>query len=115
MDTMNHQGTLDEERVKLSRDPKETSRLAALRAAPRAGTLRRKVLQLIVSAGEDGATDDEISQWLHKSPNSTRPRRVELVEGGWIVDNGLRRDSAYGNPSIAWVATPVGVLLVASK
>jgi hypothetical protein len=101
-----------EEAAKLSKDARETQRLAARSAAPRSGTKRRAVLRAIVEAGDSGMTDDEISALLHMSPNTARPRRLELLEGCWIEETDVRRDSFYGNPSIVWKATPQGVLLI---
>lgn len=101
--------SLLEETAKLSHNAKETSRLAALKMAPKAGTLREMVLRCIVVAGNYGRTDDAIVTNLGKSPNSIRPRRVELVEGGFIIDSGRKRASEYGNDAIVWVATEKGI------
>lgn len=99
------------ESAKLKNGAKETARLAALRATPRSGTIRRRVLAELVKLGEVGATDDELSAALMISPNTIRPRRLELVEGEWAYDSLTTRPSFYGNPAIVWRATPKGVLL----
>lgn len=91
--------------AKLRHDAKRTSREAALLMEPKLGTLRSKVLNAIRVAGKDGMTDDELVAKLGLSPNSVRPRRVELVEGGWVVDSGRCRWSFYGNDAIVWTAT----------
>jgi hypothetical protein len=106
------QQTFTEASAKLRNDARESSRLAALRAAPQAGTARLRVLEAVVSAGARGITDDELSAVLTLSPNSVRPRRLELVEGGWVVDSGMKRDSFYGNPAICWRATAAAALVV---
>lgn len=80
----------------------ETSHKAAMRARPRSGTQRKTVLNLIKSAYPNGYIDEQMVQILGMNPNSQRPRRVELVEGGWIIDSGLRRLTSYGEEAIVW-------------
>jgi hypothetical protein len=64
------------------------------------------VLQWVRDRGELGATDDEVQDALHLSGNSERPRRLELVERGWLVDSGVRRPSRQHGPAIVWVFRP---------
>lgn len=85
------------------RDHPTTSRLAALHALPRTGTQRARVLSLLRNV-KSGLTDEQMQAALALSPNSQRPRRVELVSGGWVKDSGLRRPTAMGCDSIVWVA-----------
>jgi hypothetical protein len=92
--------------VKLSHEPRDTSVLAAWRAWPRSGTQRERVLRWVIDRGDHGATDDEIQDALRLSGNSERPRRLELVERGWLVDSGRRRPSYSHGPAIVWVAKP---------
>jgi hypothetical protein len=96
------------ESAKLSLDARETSRLAALRAAPRSSSARHRVLLAIWRAGKDGLIDDEIVGRVGMSPNTVRPRRVELVEGHWVQDSTRRRKNIFGNDCIVWVATDKG-------
>ena len=84
---------------KARRDHPATSKAAALAVAPKAGTQRRRVLEAIAS---HPATDEELQARLAMSGNTERPRRVELVEGGWIRDSGARRPSMSGQESIVW-------------
>lgn len=84
-------------------DHPDTAKLAALRAAPRTGTARRRVLMTIANCGADGATDEEIQHSLGMNPSTQRPRRVELVQGGWIEDSGKRRRTLSGDQAIVWV------------
>lgn len=86
--------------TQLRRDAADTSRAAALRALPRSGTQRARVLNLLRNAGP--MTDEEMQKALALSPNAQRPRRVELVSGGWVRDSGLRRPTVMGGPSIVW-------------
>lgn len=87
------------------RDARDTSRNAAIRAYPRSGTQRERVLNLLKNS-TSGLTDDEISYSLDLSPNAARPRRVELVAGGWVRDSGTRRPSTAGSPAVVWVYCP---------
>lgn len=90
---------------KVRRDAPDTARKAALAVTPRTGTQRHAVLASILQAHRDGATDEELQTALAMNPSTQRPRRVELVEGGFVVDSGKRRPSRSGNASIVWVAT----------
>lgn len=80
-------------------DHPATSREAAWRVTPRTGTQRRRVLDAIANRP---STDEELQQGLRMSGNTERPRRVELVAGGWICDSGLRRRTADGGEAIVW-------------
>lgn len=81
-------------------DHPSTSREAALHAMPRSGTQRLRVLEAIV---ECPRTDDELQRDLRMSGNSERPRRVELVEGGWIEPSGETRRTLSGDEdAIVW-------------
>jgi len=71
----------------------ETSKAAAEAFRPRAVTKRDQVLEYIRSCGATGATDNEIGEHfagLRWSPNTHRPRRVELCRRGEIELSGDR-------------------------
>ena len=93
---------LDAQTAKVRRDAPDTSRLAALRVAPKTGTKRRLVLDAITRS-PDGLTDEEMQRSIPMSANTQRPRRVELVEGGFIKDSGLRRRTSSSDLAIVWV------------
>lgn len=80
-----------------------TSKAAAADIAPSAGTLRARVLAFIQARGAEGATDEEIATGLGMAGNTARPRRVELVRGGFIEARG-RRKTASGKSADVWVA-----------
>lgn len=86
-------------------DAAETQRLAALLAYPSTGTWRRRVLNAIAFAGEQGRTDEELQNQLNLNPSTQRPRRVELVEGGWVEDSERRRRTKSGRDAVVWIAT----------
>lgn len=84
-------------------DAAETQRTAAVAAYPTTGTWRRKVLDAITDSGNYGMTDEEIQDLLRMNPSTQRPRRVELVEGGWIVDSQRRRRTRARRDAVVWV------------
>lgn len=83
----------------------EPSVAAAERAAPTAGTLRAEVLDHIRKQGSYGATDEEIQYALLMNPSTQRPRRVELVRGGYVVAAATTRPTVSGRQATVWVAT----------
>lgn len=90
--------TVDKPYVPVGRQ--ETSRQAALDFAPRAKSLRLEVLNAIRFAGPKGCTDNElIATFPEHSPNSVRPRRIDLVKQERIKNSGFTR-----NGSIVWIA-----------
>ena len=95
--------TIDDPHAYLPADPTDTARAAALRVLPRTGTVRRLVLEVLRGGPR---TDDELALHLGRNPNTVRPRRVELVEGGHIRDSGARRLNGYGNPCVVWEVAP---------
>lgn len=64
----------------------ETSLAAAESVAPRAKGLRGLVLAFIRANGP--VTDEAIAEGLGLNPSTARPRRIELLSGGLIVQDG---------------------------
>jgi hypothetical protein len=81
-----------------------TSREAADAIKPDASELRRRVLAYLRGRGEDGATDEEMQTGIPMVPNTQRPRRVELVEMGSVVDSGRKRRTRSGRNAVVWVS-----------
>lgn len=88
-----------------------TSRAAAIRVYPETGSLRLKIYELLIRAGIKGVTDQEIESILRISGNSVRPLRKSLEVQGFVIDTGLTRKNANGNPCIIWRAAEEGMLL----
>ncbi len=84
----------------------QTSLAAAKAIAADAPTLRNQVLQYLRQCGSDGATDEQIQFYLDMSANNQRPRRVELVKAGLVVDSGCTRATAAGRKATVWKVTP---------
>ena len=80
----------------------DTSKMAALAAAPRAVTHRAMVLELL-SRKIGGLTDEEIQAALKIKPAGTaRARRVGLVQAGKVRDSGRTRKTASGHAAVVW-------------
>jgi hypothetical protein len=101
---------------KAREDGRATSKAAALAAEPRTGTNRRAVLEAVAAVARDvrtvGLTDVEIQRATGLNPNSARPRRVELVDGGWLADSGVTREH-HGREHTVWVLTDKAARLTA--
>lgn len=81
-----------------------TSVAAARAAEPAAGTDRAAVLGMLRRMGSHGATDEQMQRALNMNGNAQRPRRVELVEAGLVVDSQRVRQTTFGRPAVVWVA-----------
>jgi hypothetical protein len=62
--------------------------------------LQRRVLALL-EATPDGLTDEEMQTRLGMNPSTQRPRRIELVRRGLVVECGTRR-TASGRMASVW-------------
>jgi hypothetical protein len=80
----------------------DTSFAASVYVKPRTGTQRELVWRHLQQVGP--RTDVELQDELGLVPNSERPRRVELVEGGFVADSGVRKKH-HGEDHIVWMAT----------
>lgn len=98
---------------KVREDARPTSREAAAKVAPSATTQRGRVLRVVVYAGDEGATDEQISDRLGMPLNTVRPRRLELVEQGYVIDSGDTAPTRSGSAAVLWLATLEAVQAVA--
>lgn len=94
----------DKQRALKAQVQSKTSVAAALAAEPSAGTDRAKVLAMLRRLGFQGATDEQMQRSLGMNGNAQRPRRVELVEAGLVVDSERTRKTTFGRLAIVWVA-----------
>lgn len=76
--------------------------------APKADTQRRRVLDVHVAHSVGGLTDVEVGDLLGLPGNSVRPRRVELVDGGWVVATDVVRVH-HGRKHVVWRVTPAAL------
>ena len=68
-----------------------------------AGTLNRlhRVVLEYLAARPGGATDEEMQRGIPMPPSTQRPRRIELVRRGLVVECGTRR-TASGRKASVW-------------
>lgn len=89
---------------KVRHDHPETSYAAAQAIAPVTGKLQQMVYTFAVQRGSYGFTDQELFlAFPDRSENSLRPRRIELVDAGRLIDNGQRRKNARNRECIVWI------------
>jgi len=77
-----------------------TSIAAAASIKPDVVTLRERVYRYILTNGP--VTDEEIAIALGMPGNTERPRRIELMHAGRIVQSGTK-PTASGRQAAAWV------------
>lgn len=75
-----------------------TSRQAAVSVATKAPALRELVFEAL---RQRPMTDEEIAHALNMSPNTARPRRVELVKAGRVCEVG-KSITASGRAAVLW-------------
>lgn len=92
----------------LRSDPHDTEIKAAEVSKVNSGTWRRKVLDVIVQAGENGMIDYDIAKRIDLMEPRVASRRGELASYGWVEDSGMRRLTGTGSEAIVWVLTPQG-------
>lgn len=92
----------------LRTDPRPTEVAAARSVRIRSGTQRTRVLAAIAKAGVIGLTDDEGMTALAMGGNTYRPRRLELVEGGFIFEDGVSRMTETNHAALVWYVTSRG-------
>jgi hypothetical protein len=85
----------------------DTSYEAALEIEPSKDSLRAKVYSHIILCGLYGATDEELQLTLNMAGNTERPRRIELVDGGHVIDSNYRRKTKSGRDAVVWIATRI--------
>ena len=62
--------------------------------------MQRRVLELLAATPE-GLTDEEMQRRLRMNPSTQRPRRIELVRRGLVVEAGTRK-AMSGRYATAW-------------
>lgn len=83
----------------------ETSRAAAASLDDdRIANLRELVYRTIRAERQGGLTDLEIQALLGLEGSTERPRRIELVQAGRVVDSGRRRLTPRHKWAVVWVA-----------
>lgn len=86
----------------------EPSKDAAEAIKAKCPTLRQRVydcLVLFTESAMGGLTDAECQRILKIDPSTQRPRRIELVERGMVVDSGETRKTKSGRKATVWRST----------
>lgn len=86
-----------------------TSIAAATAIEPDNASLRGRVLAYLRARGSDGATDEEMQHALGMNPSTQRPRRIELVDAGYVTDSFSKRKTQANRNAVVWVAIIRGV------
>jgi hypothetical protein len=81
----------------------ETSRKAAASIAGRTRSMRAKVLEFFRLRKDYGGTDQETADFLGLPENSIRPRRIELVQAGLVIDSGKTRLTQSRRSAVVWI------------
>lgn len=81
-----------------------TSRAAASKIRPNVGTLQQQVLDCLRGCGWVGATDEEMQIAMEMNPSTQRPRRIELMQMGQVIDSGTTRHTKSGRSAVVWRA-----------
>ena len=82
----------------------QTSRDAAEDIEPTVAGLRLKVLEYLRARRGFGATDEECQLFLSMNPSTQRPRRIELVNSGHVVQSDMKRKTSTGRNATVWLA-----------
>jgi hypothetical protein len=77
-----------------------TSEAAAQAIKPTRVSLQQQVLNCL---RVHDATDEEIQSVLRLNPSTQRPRRIELVNQGLVVDSGRTRKTKSGRNAVVWM------------
>lgn len=80
---------------------RETSESAANAIAPKAGSIKEKVLR-VYHGSPFPLTADEVAEALGLEFISVRPRVTELGNDNRLKDSGIRRKGRFGREQIAW-------------
>lgn len=104
-DTDNNTAAVRHTRCAGHRQTDPQTSIDAAQNHPGRALLRDRVRSLIVAAGIDGRTDDELQTLLPaEHPGSVSKRRHDLFKAGSVIDSGVRRRTRYGREAIVWSA-----------
>lgn len=81
----------------------ETSQEAARRQQPTKLHKDRLLVYQALLGSPDGLTDEELVERTGLLANTARPRRIDLVADGAVVDSGRVRLTRSGRKAVIWV------------
>lgn len=88
---------------------KATSKRAALDNWPRSGSQRARILAMLLAVPSFGMTREEIVEGSGMSGDTVRPRVLELIAGGWLIETEHTRPTRKGNDSVVLLASQKAV------
>ncbi len=83
-----------------------TSKMSEEQLKPFAGPIGWAVRQAIAELG--GATCEQVEEYLSMKHQTVSGRIPRLVEGGYLMDSGERRENKTGRMAIVWKACNIG-------
>ena len=87
-----------------SHNHRDTSKYAASKMAPKAGSLRARVLDVIIEARENGLCNTEIASICNMNVDTAKPRAHELWRRRLIYPFGKRQLPGQHRPQQVWVS-----------
>lgn len=91
---------------------RQTSILAGVTTLPNKGSVRRKVIAIVVAHHahyRTGLATFELEARLHKSHQTVSSAVNFAEQHGWIKDSGLRRKTQFGKDAIVYEPTAMAV------
>ncbi len=73
-----------------------------LASAMKDGTVAKAIYDLLLAAGENGMTDDELEVALRRQHQSVSASRNRLVRGGLVEATDRVRKTRWGNDATVW-------------
>lgn len=93
-----------------------TSEAAAASLDPKVlNDQHQRIMRALWRVRGKGLTDEEVQQATGLNPSSERPRRGELLTGGWVRDTGETRSTRSGRQATVWDVSEDFVRLVAAN
>lgn len=78
-----------------------TSRAAAEAIKPHLGPMHLKIQAYLM--GRAGATDEEMQLDLKMNGSTQRPRRIDMIRWGLVIDSGKTRATKSGRQAVVWM------------
>jgi hypothetical protein len=76
---------------------------------PKRGSRREAVLRQVIKSRKRGTTSEELADRLPgMNSDQIAKARLELLEGGFIMDSSARRKTVFGDDAIVWRASDYG-------
>ena len=77
-----------------------TSMAAAESLTPQRMNALQKAVYLLLASEPEGLTDEQMQTRLGMNPSTQRPRRIELVRRGLVLEAGTRKTASGRNANV---------------